>query len=139
MWAGRNRSLNDLDLLVLRATPEHRSTPVGRLSLLIFPHPCFKNQVHSQEDARFPVGTPAILSDVYRGLPRFLLAHSRKLLVLRHGHSSSCGVPRFVKSLRKRLSMTPGVVLQNGTSYGLESRRSSSVLFDRVWLYLVLG
>jgi hypothetical protein len=33
--------------------------------------------------------------------------------------------------------MTPGVALQNGTSYGLESRRSSSVLLDRVWLCTV--
>jgi len=94
MWAGSNRRLNDLDLPVLHATPPHRSTPVGRLSLLIFPHPCFKSQVDCQEFARFPVGTPSVLSDVYRGLPRFLLAYSGKVLVLRYGHSSTRGVPR---------------------------------------------
>jgi hypothetical protein len=82
MWAGSNRRLNDLDLPALHATPAHRSTPVGRLSLLIFPHPCFKSQVRRQEFARCPVGTPAVLSDVYRGFPRFLLAYSGKVQYL---------------------------------------------------------
>jgi hypothetical protein len=94
MWAGSNRRLNDLELHVLHATPAHQSTPLGRLNLLIFLHPCFKSQVHRQEFARFPVGKPAVLNDIYPGLPRFLLANSGKVLVLRHGHTSTRGVPR---------------------------------------------
>lgn len=60
MWAGSNKRLNDLDLPVLHPTPAHGSTPIGRLSLLIFPHPCFKSQVNRQAVAFFPVGTPDV-------------------------------------------------------------------------------